>query len=92
MWRDPQGGESQSEAHPAFQRAKHYLFTSMIATWYYLITGHAGQGFFVTLSGAWLLFATFFGLAVNSQDKLRALCLDGPRIPTPAFQERLHAQ
>ncbi len=36
--RDPQGGESQSEAPPAFQRAKHFLFTSMIATWYEIIS------------------------------------------------------
>ena len=35
--RDPQGGGSQSEAPPAFQRAEHYLFTSMIATWYEIL-------------------------------------------------------
>ena len=36
--RDPQGGESQSEAPPAFQRAEQYLYTSLIATRYEIIS------------------------------------------------------
>jgi hypothetical protein len=35
----------------------------------------------MNLSGAWFLFATLFGLAGDFRDKLRALCIDGTRMP-----------